>query len=284
MSLRIAVLMARHGTDSFAGAFEALRAFYDRRLPEVEREFLVIDNALPPHHYAPVEGGALIGAAESAREFSSWQAGLDHLGDRLADVDFVHLATAAFQEHYTAYIERFDEHMLDAVRSRAAGVGHIDRYDEPIRLFGRISQCWIRSSFLFLPPTELRLLRSLAALTDGACLFSGDPDCPFRRDAPIDAVYQRYILGWLTGEGTGQGVTWHSRFQLTAATLPQFEAKTLAILNEHALSLRLREQGCHLVDATWLAAALHKRRSTKLGPIPHWRDQLAGRDVDAVEV
>lgn len=284
MSLRIAVLLARHGVDAYVDAFDALRAFYERRLPGVDCEFLVVDNVLPPGHCERVDGGTLIGAAEGAREFSSWQAGLDRFGDRLADFDFAHLTTAAFQEHYTAYIERIDERMLGAVKGRAAAVGHVDRYDAPVRLFGRISQSWIRSSFVFLPPTELRLLGSLASVTDGAALFSGDPARPFRADAPIDAAYQAYITGWLTGEGTGQGVTWHSRFEITADSLPQFEAKTLAILNEHALSLRLREQGCAVTDATWLAAIVGKQRGARpvLGAIPDWREQLARRDADAV--
>jgi hypothetical protein len=287
VSLRIVVLLARHGADAHAGALEELRAFYDRRLPKTSREFLVIDNALPASWREPSEAATLIGAAEGAREFSSWQAGLDALGDRVAGFDFVHLATAAFQALYATYIERFDEHMLEAVKGRAAAVGHIDRYDAPVRLFGRASQSWLRSSFVFLPPTELRLLRSLLSVTDGEALFSGDPARPFRADAPIDAAYQSYITGWLTAEeGTGQGVTWHSRFKLDAETLPLFEAKSLAILNEHALTVRLREQGCAAVDATWLAtvAANQHRSRRESGAIPPWRDQLAQRDVDSVRV
>jgi len=286
VSLRVVALMARHGVEAYAGAFDELRAFYDRRLPGLAREFLIIDNALPPPYREPIEGGMLMGAAGGAREFTSWQAGLDALGDRLVEFDFVHLATAAFRELYTPYIERFDERMLGAVKGRAAAVGHIDRYDTPVRLFGRVSQSWIRSSFVFLPPAELRLLKSLVSMTDGGALFSGDPAAPFQPDAPIDAAYQAYIAGWLTGEGTGQGQTWHSRFKLDAETLPLFEAKSLAILNEHALTLRLREQGCAAVDATWLATVSAKRRDGRsgLGAIPSWREQLAQRDVDAVRV
>ena len=66
---------------------------------------------------------------------------------------------------------------------------------------------------------------------------------PFRADAPISDAYRRAILGWLTGDGTGQGVEWHSRFRLVESTLPLFESKTMAIMNEQLLTNRLRAQG-----------------------------------------
>ena len=91
---------------------------------------------------------------------------------------------------------------------------------------------------------------------DGTAFFSGDPANPFRVDAPLDDEYRANILGWLVGEGTGQGVVWHSRFDLDQSALALFEAKTLAILNEHALTIRLRAQGCATVDQRGLPLAL----------------------------
>ena len=85
----------------------------------------------------------------------------------------------------------------------------------------------------------------------------------FRPSAPLSANYQKYILDWLTGNGTGQGVEWHSRFGLTPESLPFFEAKASAILNEQMLSVRLRAQGCALLDATWLATRLRSRRGNR---------------------
>jgi hypothetical protein len=163
-------------------------------------------------------------------------------------------------------------------------VGHIDRYGTPVSFLGRVFQSWLRTSSLFVSPTELRLLGSLVSVTDGKAFFSGDPANPFRSDAPLDAAYRENILGWLTGAGTGQGVTWHSRFDLSRETLAFFEAKALSILNEHALTIRLRAQGCATVDATWLAAKVAQLgdRVSLQGAIPDWRDQLAGRDVDVV--
>lgn len=45
------------------------------------------------------------------------------------------------------------------------------------------------------------------------------------------------------GAGTGQGVISHSRFVATSETLRYFQAKVLAMLNEHMFSVRLRRQG-----------------------------------------
>jgi hypothetical protein len=125
----------------------------------------------------------------------------------------------------------------------------------------------------------------MVGVPDPALFFSGDPTSPFLANAPLSGNYRKYVLDWLTGEGTGQGTTWHSRFVLDAATLPFFEAKALAILNEHMLSIRLRRQSCQLVDATWLATEAARRpAASSLVPIPDWRDQLARRDNDAVAV
>jgi hypothetical protein len=84
----------------------------------------------------------------------------------------------------------------------------------------------------------------------------------------------------LTGNGTGQGVEWHSRFGLTPESLPFFKAKALAILNEQMLSVRLRAQGCALIDATWLSTKQLQSRA-RLETIPSWRWQVTTRDTDA---
>ena len=286
MTIRIATLFVRHGTARYPAALDELEGFFARRLPNVERELIVIDNALPQTHYSQIENGILIGGSNKAWEFSAWDSGLAFLGAKIFKFDFVHLVTSAFGEHYVRYIERFDERMLNRLRGRAVAIGHIDCYNDPVVFFGRTSQSWIRSSFVFIPPTEIRLLGSLVSIKDDCALFSGDPKYPFRSDVPLSASYQAYIIDWLTGAGTGQGTIWHSRFALSLESLARFEAKAVAILNEHALSIRLRAQGCAVIDATWLATHIGqvRRQSISLGSFPNWRDQLALRDEVAQRV
>ncbi|MGA3318602.1 MAG: hypothetical protein ABSC64_19470 [Candidatus Korobacteraceae bacterium] len=257
---------------------------FARQLPEVEWDLIVIDNKLAEDYeevLAPHR--LLIGGSNAMREFSAWGSGLAFAGQRLADYDFVNLATEAFRTLYTSYLDRFSTDMLRLISCRGAALGHVDYYNEPVLLLGRQSQAWLRTSFVFLPPPELKMLGSLISVAEPVGLFSGDPEAPFRPDAPLSENYRNYLLGWLTGEGTGQGVEWHSRFPLSQKTLPQFQDKVVAILNEHMFSIRLRAQGCAMVDATWLATrAGMLGRGDPLGPIPSWRRQLTDRDTDAV--
>jgi hypothetical protein len=287
MTMRVLAIVARHGDTNYPNALDELDRFYARFLSGVRRETVIIDNALPGTHRELLsDTRILIGGSNSAWEFSAWECGLAFIGKRILEFDFVHFVTSAFRELYTAYLDRLDTSTLSAVLGRAVAVGHIDYYNRPIRFFNRVSQSWLRSSFLFIPTAELRLLGTPVSVVDGTAFFSGDPANPFRVDAPLDEEYRANILGWLVGEGTGQGVVWHSRFDLDQSALALFEAKTLAILNEHALTIRLRAQGCATVDATWLATRVGRFGSATVsqGVIPHWCDQLAGRDVDAVRL
>jgi hypothetical protein len=275
-ALRVLTVLARHGNATYANALPDIRAVF-ARMSDVRHHVLVVDNALPPGHVERIEPGVeLIGSLNAAWEFSAWDAGIAHLGRRIDAYDIVNLVTSAFRQLDVSHLDHVDHAMLARLRGRAAALGHIDCYNEPVTLLGSACQSWIRSSFVCLAPSNLAHLGTVTSVTERAAFFSGDPQAPFRADAPISESYRRYILGWLTGDGTGQGTQWHSRFELTEETLSLFESKTLAILNEQMLTNRLRAQGCATVDVTWLAAQL--RGPGGPGPIPDWRVQLAARD------
>jgi hypothetical protein len=280
--MRVLSILVRHGLARYAGALTDLQAFHRSRLPSARCDLLVVDNA----GEAPTRSGAVeaIPGSNRAWEFSGWDEGLAHVGGRIREYDVVHLVTSAFRALYTGYLDRCDERTLALVADRRAALGHIDYYDEAVELLGRRSQSWLRTAFFFLPPSELERLGPLAGVPDRAAFFSGDPASPFRRDAPLSENYRRYVLGWLTGAGTGQGTTWHSRFTLTADTLPLFEAKALAMFNEQLLAIRLRQQGCDLVDAIWLSTRARRRWRWRPLRVPHWSEQLAGRDTDRISV
>ncbi len=281
---RVLSLLARHGTAKYRDSLPDIRALFAQQMPEFGHEAVVIDNALDRDHGERLGPGVtLIGGDNTAWEFSAWDCGIAHLGPRLDEFDWVHLATSAFRQLYTRYLDRFDADMLGLLTGRAAAVGHIDHFNEPVAFAGRSLQSWLRSSFVLLPPAELRLLGPLNSVTDRSALFTGDPAAPFRGDAPLSAAFQRNILGWLTGEGTGQGTEWHSRFALSDETLRFFEDKAVAVLNEGMLTGRLRAQGCGIVDATWLATRAGQPFPAvrRLGAIPDWRVQVTSRDEDA---
>jgi hypothetical protein len=279
--MRILTLFARHGAQDYPSALRDLDELFRRNLADADRKLLIIDNALNEDHAEVLDDRTtLIGSSNASWEFSAWDRGVAFTGAQIAGFDFVHLVSSAFLTLYTGYLDRIDARLLGLVQGRAAALGHIDYYNEPIELHGRLSQSWLRTSFVFMPPPELQLLGSLVSVRDGRAIFSDDPDSPFLPDAPLSKEYRANIVGWLTGSGTGQGVEWHSRFDLTDDTLPYFKAKALAIMNEHALSMRLRAQGCAMVDVTWLARQANHlaARGQVLGTIPSWRAQISTRN------
>jgi hypothetical protein len=280
--VRVLSILVRTGVEPKYGDAEGrVREMFSRQMPEVDHELVVVDNALPREHVERAPGRTLIGGDNDFREFSAWDRALTWLGAVAGAYDLVHLVTSAFHTLYVAYLDRIDTRLLRVIAGRPACLGHVDCYNRPIRFAAWQSQHWARSSFLFLPPLELRLLGSLVTVRDASAIFSGDPERPFLESAPLSPAYRDYILGWLTGRDIGQGVEWHSHFALDRETLPAFEQKALAILNEHLLSIRLRAGGCRLIDVNWLATVLNRETGEVAWETP-WRRQLAERQWDAL--
>jgi hypothetical protein len=278
-SLRILTLLARHGTAQYPTALEDMRELFARQLAAVHHEILIVDTA-PARDVRASTDVEVICGSNDAMEFSGWDDAIGHAGSRLDDCDFVHLATSAFRQLSVGHLDRFDEPMLRLVDGHAVAVGHIDHHAAPVTTLGFAAQAWLRSSFILVPPYLLRRLGPLVSLVERQDIFSGDPAAPFLDTAPVSPQWRASVIAWLTGNGTGQGTVWHSRFALTAETLHRFEAKTLAILNEQMLTNRLRAAGGRIVDAIWLATRARQGEST-LATIPPWPEQLAARDTDA---
>lgn len=278
MRLRIATLLVGHQPDVYMDALEKIDRFFEIQLANTIRTTIVIDNSLPRTSQSILPGGAmLIGGDNSFREFSAWDRGLAQLDRMRESPDLVHLVTSAFDSLYTGYLARFDERLLKAASANDAAVGHVDFYDDPIEITASKSQHWMRTSFFFLPRSAVPALRSMVSFEDSEALFSDDPTAPFRKNAPVSRRFQKYIVSWLTGDGTGQGVTWHSRFDLTNETLLLFRHKALAIINEHLLSVRLREAGHPMVDVGWLASEMASNSKDEVRWNCRWQEQLADR-------
>jgi hypothetical protein len=285
--VRIVTILARYGVEQYPRAEQEIAELFARQLPEVERDVILVDTAAAPGTVVH-DRTTLLGADNRAREFSAFDRAIEWIGPALAGYDLVHFATSAFNQLYTSYLERFTPSTVAAAASRRVCLGHIDCYNQPVRVGPFLSQHWIRTCFFMLRPVDVLTLGSMVSVADGARFFSGDSSNPFRPDAPLSERYRRYILDWLTGRDIGQGVTWHSQLSLTPEGLAGFEAKTLAILNEQMLGVRLRALGCPLVDITWLGARLERGGSREAGHVDddwaavHWKQQLASRDRDPV--
>lgn len=276
--MKILSLFVRHGTEKYTDGHDMLRGYYSSSLPQVDVTCVIVDNALPEGACEDLpDGTLLLGGSNALWEFSAWDSALEALRPSLMRYDYIHFVTSAYRQLYIAYIDRIETAMLSSLRGRDVMLGHIDAYGEPVGFLGCTSQAWLRSSFLFAPPFVLRRLGPIVSLRDAGAWFSGNPAAPFCDDAPISQEMRNHIVNWLTGEGTGQGTVWHSRFDLTPETLGYFEAKAFAILNEHALSLRLQGQGTSLVDATWMSAMLRCAAGTNSASLTDWRSQLNER-------
>lgn len=283
MALRILTILARYGTTAYPESKTKIDGIFSACLPSVKRHTIIVDNALPPEHRSNENGVEVIGGTSLWREFSGFDDAIRYLGSEIYQYDVVLLATAAFDQYYTRYIHRVTESMLQVVADYPIALGHIDAYNEMISAFGYESQYWLRSSFVYLAPTEVARLGPMAYVRNRSDLFTDNASAPWLKEAPISPTYRRLLTDWLTSsQGTGQGEEWHSRFALSDESLPLFRDKAIAIINEHMLTIRLRAQGCTIVDQTWLAGHLENDRA--LPPVwPGWRDQLKTRD-DVVSI
>ncbi len=245
---------------------------------------LVVDNALPDDFRQIHADHTVIGGDNTAVEFSGFDRGVRFIGRDVYSYDMIHFATSAFNTLYVGYLELLDAAMLQTIAGLPICLGHIDCYNEAVELSNFNSQSWVRSCFFFLNPIELGILGSFVTERERHKFFGGDSAEPFLPQAPISARYRQYVLDWLAGQNIGQGVTWHSSFGLTSETLPTFERKALAIINEHLLSIRLRASGCRLIDITWLSTMLRNKSAARIDWNTGWSTQLASRFRDAVVV
>lgn len=271
-------LLLRYGEEKYPEALPQLNQLYCTQLPGIEFETVIIDNALEAGFVQRLDAGTLlIGGDNSSWEFSGWDQGLKQLGLRIWEFDYINVVTSAFHELYNDYLKRFTPALLKKLCGQPLALGHIDCFNATVRYNSFAFRHWMRSSFFFLPPAELRALQSLVSIRSKDGIFSGNPEKPFAPGAPLSQNYQEYIYNWLTGAGTGQGVEWHSKFGLSRETLPYFEQKTLAILNEQLLSCRLRAAGCRLIDVTWLTTALTTKQVHAGALSTPWEVQLSQR-------
>jgi hypothetical protein len=279
---RVITVFVRAGTAAYADAEDRLDSLFATQLPGISRDVVVVDNLLPAGIHERSPGRVVVGGDNSSWEFSGIDVALRHVGAALWQYDLVNVVTSAFEQLYTAYLERFRPEVLMLMRGAPVCLGHIDCYNSPITIMSYRSQHWLRSCFLMLPVTELRLLGSFVSAASRAPWFSGKAEDPFAPGAPLCATYRQYLLDWLLGKDIGQGVTWHRTLALDEAGLEMFEQKARMILNEHLLGIRLRATGCRLIDVTWLSSVL-SRGGVVNWDTPWWT-QLSERDRDAISV
>ncbi|KXB30130.1 hypothetical protein AT959_12200 [Dechloromonas denitrificans] len=249
--MKLLSLFVRYGDRDYKGAYQALQQLYER-FSDVEIHSVLIDTALPNGVEAHIGNQALLMAGDNhRREFSGWDTALARYADQLDEFDLVHVVTSAFQNEYSGFYPLVRREMLDYLIDHPAQVlAHVDAYPDGVRLFGRGFQTWGCSKFLFASPATIRRLGVFVGPFDSTDFFLDEDDGLFAGRAPISSNYAKYLTDWLTGDGLPHG-QWHSVFELNSASVEKFRSKALSILDEHSLSMRIRETGATIVDFTW---------------------------------
>jgi glycosyltransferase involved in cell wall biosynthesis len=245
--LSVLCLYLRYGLNDHPHGLSDLQDWYARKMTNAQTTTWIIDNKLKTEvdGVDPVAGFRLLSGDNRQREFSAFQKVLTEHRAEIEKYDIVHFVTSAFNTLFTGYLDYFQVDHLAPVAHRPICLGHIDTYDEPIQLTGETSQSWIRTCFFFMSPESIYSIPGFVSFHQESQFF--DAEGNFRSDGGLSANYRQYISGWLTGE-TMQGVSWHS----TIPDAKSFAGKTLAILNEHMLSIQVRNAGIHLMDYYWL--------------------------------
>lgn len=280
MTPQVMALMARHGAERYAGAEDSLLQLLSDLWPAHEVSLVVGDSASDAKSNS-LNGFVSVPVSSQAWEFGTWDVLISEHAQRgkLKDNDLVVLATSAYRNNYTSYHELMDRSRVGRLVNRPFVVGHMDRYDEPVAAFGYEFQHWLRSSLVILPASALwRVAPITAELPKPEALFTEDPANPFRDDAYLSPNYRDYILHWLTGEGTGQGVRWENAQPLQSMGMDRFRAKCHAIFREHMLTRKFYALGLEVWDATYLATVCE---SESVDRAPSWRYQMAHRFRDA---
>jgi len=274
--MKVLCLFVRHGSERYPNALAQLDAWYARQGLLDQRILWVIDNSLPagtpPTQLGPAS--FLRAGDNRAWEFSGWASAIED-ARAVPDIEIVHFVTSAFNTLYTGYLGHFRPEMLSYVAARRVCLGHIDAYPTPVTIRGTASSSWIRTCFFFLSRELALSPRPWVGFAEESQIFlEGHARC-FRPDAPLSADYQDRITHWLEGGEQG-GHQWHSAIGSGEEESQRFRQKTLAILNEHQLSIRLRSEGIALTDFCWTWTLSTPLASTWNSP-PDWIDQLRAR-------
>lgn len=276
--MKILCLFVRHGSVQHAEALARLDQWYRDHGLLGNRTLWIIDNALPPglDPQSPAAGVEVRPGDNRAWEFSAWERALREAGQAGASYDVVHFVTSAFNTLYTEYLRHFRPEMLPAVAANPLCLGHIDGYAAPVVLAGESSANWIRTCFFFLAWRHAVELAPWARFDSAAVVFADETTTVMRAEAPLSADYQQHIRTWLEGTEVG-GHAWHSPIGAGRDEVRRFQAKTLAILNEHSLALTLRRRGLALADFCWLYTCWQPDWSAGRVPVPAEAEQLRVR-------
>lgn len=240
--MKILVLFVQYGQNKYPDALKNI----EHLLKDIctECTFVVIDNSIETNYEEIIDGIHYINGDNTCWEFSAWDSALGRLENNIKSFDLICFATSALFAQDTTHLQFLSYDVLEAAILRNAIVGKIDITQENMALSSVHFNRWMRTSLFFMPPKVVHELGTLTTLYSEECFFSNDFRNPFNEQGIINDALKSKILFFLTAPQSD----YHSRFDLSPTTLPFFKAKTHAILNEYALTLKIIQSDIPLMD------------------------------------
>lgn len=216
-----------------------------------QHSILIVDNMHTDRPFSQLQPCLyLTGGDDSVHEFTAWDKGLRLWPQQFEEPELWMLATDAFPAYGNDYSQLLNDQILTLLAERNYCAGLIDPLQPgsvPLQLFDWRFEWWVRTSFMIIPAPIMRQLESpITFHNPNQFVHSSYQEPYFLDDAPFNQAYQDKIVQWLTQD-------WHSAFEPDELSWGKFSEKVRSILNEHALTCRIRDLEAGILDLNFLS-------------------------------
>ncbi len=277
--VRVLVLFLTFDPEKKKNIRTFLGNFFQQR-QSIDFTVVEIDNANEADGWSVAPDGAwpceayTVGGDNSAHEFTGWDKGWREARTRLTrPFDVVLMVNDALANSKPLEaLDAIDAGIIRQLPAQNTALGWVDTFSRvnpepidllthPIRINGKACRKWLCTTFFMVPERVFEKLVPVTSFAGMDDVFTrNDPEKPFLDSAPLSQNYRDFLFThqtrvWRRGDKRG--------YVLDETTFPLFKNKVRNILNEHALGVKLWEQGVGHVNL-----AIFDRPPRGLG-IPH---------------
>lgn len=254
--------------------------------PGACRVVVVVNNpALPLSQVRVPPSGLVVRGSNAVGEFSGYDEGIAAAANWGKPGPAAGGALLLLNDRFLSYGEGARLRVLDPalaglVVSERLLVGKVEVFPGGGRLLGLPVDRYVKSNWMLLPQpaTGVALMSVDSVRFDALVPVAGAPEGWISRSA-LDPGYAARLHEWLSGEGTSLTSHWYRAEPFTAVTWPAMRLKIRSILNEHALSTRLADDGLTSVQVEQLEVLGRMAP----GPRRYWLRRARADPASAVE-
>jgi hypothetical protein len=245
---RVVAVYVQFGFETYASSFTSFVSLLEEIFPQSYIDVYLVENRADILEGTSIRHGKtnifLTNGDNSFREFSAWNSVFSrYIENASTDDTIVILATSAFLELFTGYIDHFKNLNFKKLIGVTFAVGHLDYMDEACSVMKKEIKYWLRTSILFTNVRSLKRLDDLyLALDEKRVLANLDG----KEDGIFDENYRNHILNWLVRKIPMQNVTWHRIIDINDEE--ELVNKTISILNEVMLTQNFLSSNIKLFD------------------------------------